>query len=86
MHLNFTANSFVFGHINRKYVPRTFSVNLASENFENASELHGKQLRFWTLEFSEPCTQRSSKIRVNFTENSYVPGCINRENASRIFS
>jgi len=37
MCLNFTANSFVFGHINRKYAPKTSSVNLASKNFENVS-------------------------------------------------
>ena len=48
MRLNYTANSFGIGHINRKYAPRTYSVNIASENVRNASELHGKQLRFWT--------------------------------------
>jgi len=30
MRLNFTANSFVFEHINRENKPRTFFVNLAS--------------------------------------------------------
>jgi len=29
MRLNFTANSFVFGHINHKYAPTTYAVNLA---------------------------------------------------------
>jgi len=29
MRLNFTENSFIFGHINRGIAPRTFSVNLA---------------------------------------------------------
>jgi len=82
MRLNYTANSFVFGHINRKYAPRTYSVNLAGaelpmrlnytansfvfvrknhdsaprtflstsqgENFQNASEIRRKELRFWT--------------------------------------
>jgi len=48
MHLNFAGKSFIVGHIKREIVPRTFSVILASENFRNASELHSKQLRFWT--------------------------------------
>jgi len=30
MHLHFTGNSFVFGHINREIAPRTFSAKLAS--------------------------------------------------------
>jgi len=49
MHLNFAGNSFIFGCINCENAPRTFSVNLAGrEKFQNASELQGKQLRFWT--------------------------------------
>jgi len=30
MHLNYTANSFVFGCTNRENMPRTFFENLAS--------------------------------------------------------
>jgi len=30
-----------------KMLPKVFSINLASENIQNASELHSKQLRFW---------------------------------------
>jgi len=163
MHLNFTANSFVFGRINREIVPRTFSVKLASgqlpecvwtspqtasfldaqivklgpelhpwklraENFQKASELHGKQLRFrtqksrkctqnffhksckaedfqnaselyskqlrfWTPKswncpqnfFCETCRQKTSKRRLNFTENTFVFGRKYLENAPRSF-
>jgi len=118
MSLNFTANSFIFGHINRGIAPGPFSANLAgrelpkcvwaqrqtvsfldanrenapraifiklerrklpkcvwtsqqtasfldtqivelrpepflqnlqAENFQNASEFHGKQIRFWRI-------------------------------------
>jgi len=45
---NFTANSFVFGRINRDNAPRNLLLNMIADNFQNASEHHGKQLRFWT--------------------------------------
>jgi len=35
MRLNFTADSFVFGRKNRENVPRTFSVTLQGENFQD---------------------------------------------------
>jgi len=47
MRLNFTADSFVFGRKNQENVPRTFSVTLQGKNFQDASELHSKPLRFW---------------------------------------
>jgi len=49
MRLNYTANSFVFACINHeKYQPDLFLLTLQAENFQNTSELYGKQLRFWT--------------------------------------
>jgi len=48
MHLNFTADSLVFGRKNRENAPKTFSVTLQGENFQDASEFHSKPLRFWT--------------------------------------
>jgi len=47
MRLNITAKSYVFGRINREKAPRAFSAKLA-KNFKNVSELHSKQLGFWT--------------------------------------
>ena len=94
MRLNFRANSFVFGCTNREIVPRTFSVNLQAENVQNASEFHGKQLCFWTHK-SWKCTQnilykackaKTSKMRLNFTADSFVFGCKNQENAPTTFS
>ena len=107
MGLNLTANSFVYGHINRENLCRNFSVNLEggelpkcvwtsqqtasildaqlvklrlelillnlqAENFQNASDLHGKYLRFWTQKLRK-CTQnffltckvKSSKMHLN---------------------
>jgi len=46
MHLNFTANSFVFGHIKRENAPRNFLQSLQGENFQHAFELHSKH-SFW---------------------------------------
>ena len=67
---------------------------LEAENFENASELHGKQLRFWTHKlwncaqnfFCERCRQITSKMRLNFTGNSFVFEWINCEIAPKTFS
>ena len=94
MHLNFTTNSFVCWHINRKNASRTIFVNLARRKLPNASELHSKHFRFWTHKswkcaqnfFCKPCKQRTSKMRLNFTLNIFVFGRINRENAPRTFS
>ena len=93
MHLNFTAHSFVFEPINNENAPRCFSVKLANRNFQNASELHSKQLCFWTHEswkcaqdFCVTCKWRTFKMRPNFMPNSCVHGHINRENAPIRFS
>ena len=129
MRLNFTANNFVFGCINRKNAPRTlftklarrkllkcvwtsqqtasffntkivelrpelFLWNLQAENFQNASEFHSKQLRSWTHKswncaqnfFFETCRQRTSRMRLNFTANSFVFGRTNHGISPRTFS
>jgi len=60
---------------------------LQGENFQNASEFHGKQLRFWTQKkremrpemFYKACMEKTSKMRLNFTANSFVFRRINRE-------
>jgi len=93
MRLNFTTNNFVFGRINRKNAPRTFLQSLQGENFRNASEFHGKQLRFWTHKswncahnfFCKTCRQRTSRMRLNFTVNSFIFGRIDRENGPITF-
>jgi len=62
---------FVCGHINQKNAPRTFLQTLQVENFQNASELHSKQFRFWMHKswkhaqnfFWKPCKRRTSKMR-----------------------
>ena len=87
MRLNFTANNFVFG------CTELFLQSLQGEKFQNASELHSKQLRFWTHKswncahnfFFKTCRQWTSRMRLNFTTNSFVFGRINRENAPRTF-
>jgi len=92
MRLNFTVNSFVFGRISREIAPRTFSAKLQAENFWNPSEFHTKQLRFWMYK-SRNCAQNFSVDLAGgklpnaskLTANSYISGCINRENASRTF-
>jgi len=75
---------------------------LQAKNFQNASELYGKQLRFWRQKlrkcpisfFYEACTEKTSKIRLNVTANSFafgrtansfVFGRTNRENAPETF-
>ena len=93
MRLNFTENSFVFGRVDREIAPKTFSVNLARRELpkygwtsrKTASFLMHKSWKCVQNFFCKTCRRRSSKLRLNFTENSYVPGRINRENASRTF-
>ena len=73
--------------------PELFLQSLQGENFQTASEFHGKQLRFWTHKswncaqnfFCKPCRQRSSRKRLNFTANSFVFGRTNRNNGPRTF-
>jgi len=47
MHLNFTANSFVFGRKNGENALRTFLSSWQGESFQKSSELNSKPLRFW---------------------------------------
>ena len=84
------ANSFSFLDAKMLIIrPELFLQNLQTENFRNASELRKKQLHFWTHKsrkcalnfFCKPCKQRTSKMRLNFTVNSFVFGCKNCENA-----
>jgi len=84
MRLNLTANSFVFGHINCEIPPTTFSVNHAGGELPKCVWTYSKQLRFWTHKswncaknfFCKTCRQRTSKIRPNFTANSFFFGHI----------
>jgi len=46
MRLIFTADSFVFARKKQENAPRTFSVTLQGENFQDASDLHSEPLRF----------------------------------------
>jgi len=93
MRLNPAANSFTFGRKNRENASRTLFYKSCKEDFQNASELHSKPLRFWTHKtcncaqnfFCETCRQRTSKMRLNFTANTFVFGRKNRENAPRTF-
>jgi len=95
MCLNSTANSFIFGSINRENALRElFLYSLKGEKFQNVSELHSKPLHFWTHKlwncahnfFCKPCRQSTFEMRLNFMANSFVFGCTNREIAPRTFS
>ena len=62
MRLNSSANSFIFGPKNWKMHPELCVQGLHGENFQNASELSSKQLRFLTKKsrrcvnfFRKPC-------------------------------
>ena len=93
MVLNFIASSFVFWHINRENLSRNVSVNVEGGDFRNASEFHGKQFNFWTHKswnctqnfFFKTCRQRTSRMRLNFTVNSFIFGRIDRENGPITF-
>jgi len=70
-----------------------FFCNLAMWKLPRWSELHSKPLRFWTHNswncaqnfFCKTCRQRTSKMRLNFTANTFIFGRKNRENAARTF-
>ena len=87
--LNFTANSFAFGRINRDNAPRTFSAKLAGNEHPKcawtprqiASFLDANVVIMRPYLFYEACTGKTSKIRLNFTANSFVFGRKNGENA-----
>jgi len=46
MHLNVTANSFVYGRINRENLSRTFSVNLGGGELPKMHRTSLKTLKF----------------------------------------
>jgi len=64
---------------------------LNADNFQNASVFHNKQLCFWTHKswncafnvFCKTRRQKPSKMRLNFTENSFIFGRRNRGIAPR---
>jgi len=66
----------------------------ACKNFKNASEFHSKQLRLWMRKswnctqnfFFKTCRQRTSKMRLNFTANSFIFGRTNHGIAPTTFS
>jgi len=74
--------------------PQRFLQNLHAENFRNASEFHGKRIRFWTHKLRKcaqnfvykACKTRTYKIRLNITANRFIFGHINRGIAPRTFS
>jgi len=90
MRLNLTANSFIFGHINHEKLSRTFSVNLGGGALpkcirQTVSFLDAQIVIMHPNSFHKPCKARTSKMRLNFTENNFVFERINRENAPRTF-
>jgi len=74
--------------------PKLFSQTFQSNYFQNASELHSKQLRFWTQKsrkcaqnfFHKPRIAKTSKMHPNFTANCFVLKCKNREIVPRTLS
>jgi len=74
--------------------PEHFSQTSQGDYFQNAPELHGKQLHFWTQKsekcaqnfFYKACKTKTSKMRLNFTANCFIFGRTNRAIAPRTFS
>jgi len=66
---------------------------MQDENVKNACELHSKQLRFSTQKlgkfaqnfFCKPCKAKTSKMRLNFSENCFVFGHTYRDIAPGTF-
>ena len=87
------TTSFLDAEIAKMH-PERFSQSVQDENFQNASQLHCKKLRFWTHKswncpknfFCKTRSQRTFNMRLNFTTNSFVFGCTNRGIATRCFS
>jgi len=87
--LNLTENSFVFGRIDRENAPRNLFVNLECGELpkcvctsrQTASFLDAKIVYMRPEPFLQNLQAKNSKIRLNFTENCFVFGHINRENA-----
>jgi len=94
MRLNFTANSFVFRRTNREISPITFSINLASGKVptcvwtsrQTVTFLDAAIVKLHPELFHKACMEKTSKIRLNFTANSFVFERINRYNVPRTFS
>ena len=93
MRLNFTANSFVFKYINRENAPRTFFINLAERNLPKCVWTHQQTASFLDPKIGKctqnfvykACTEKTSKLRLNSTANSFTFGRKNREDASTFF-
>ena len=66
-------------HINRENALTTFLSILQADNLQNGSELHSKQLRFWTHKWwkffmkflFKPWRQRTLERCLNFAANSF---------------
>ena len=94
MRLKFTANSFIFGHINRGIGPRTFFVKLAGGELpecvwisgQTASFLDAKIVKLRTKLLFSTCRQRTFRMRLKFTTNSFVFRRINCGIATRAFA
>ena len=93
MHLNPTANSFTFRRKHQENVSNFLHKPCKAEDFQNASELHSKLLRFWMHNlwncvqnfFCKTYRQRTSKMRLNYMGNTFVFGRKNQENAPNFF-
>ena len=95
MCVNFKANTFVSGRINRENSYRTFSVNLGGGgelpkcvwiSRQTASFVDAKNVKMRPEMFYKACTEKTSKMRVNFTANSFVFRRVNREISYITFS
>ena len=93
MHLNLTANSFIFGDINREKLSKTFSVNLGGgklpkciwTSWQTASFLDGQIMITHTNSFHNPCKARTSKMHLKLTANNFVFGRTNQEKVPKLF-
>jgi len=94
MCLNFTANSFVFGSTNRDIALRTFYIKHAKRKRQKCIWTSQQISLFLAPKKSRKCAQnffckphkaRTSKMRLNFTANSFVFGHKYLENAPRTF-
>jgi len=93
MGLNFTANSFVCGHINRENLSRNFCETRRQRTskmrlkFRANSFIFGRTNRgIAPRTFCKTRRQRTSKMRLNFKAYSCVFVCINRGIAPTTFS
>jgi len=84
---------FFARHINRENATRTFLSILQAKTFQNPSDLHSKQLHFWTQIvklrpklFLQNMQANNFKNVCNLAANGFVCGHINRENLFRTFS